>query len=68
MNSLFNLSECSRQVEMGQSAPTATRPVSHLEDAAAGSHSGVLTKKTAVETMFAASVNCFPEAQGESEL
>lgn len=39
--------------------------VSPPEDAAAGSHSGTLSKQTAVESALAAGVNCFPEAKGD---
>lgn len=35
------------------------------DDAAAESHSGVLSKQTAVEGSLAASVDCFPEAKGD---
>lgn len=64
--SFSSVYECSQQVEMGHSALNATRLVSHPEDVAAGSHSGTLSKKTAGETMFAAGVNRFPEAKGDS--
>lgn len=37
MYSLLNVSECSCQTEIGQPGLTATRPVSHPEDMAAGS-------------------------------
>lgn len=53
---------CSCRIEIGQSGLTATRPVSHPEDMAAGNHSGMFFRKTAVETMFAAGINCYPEA------
>lgn len=62
MYSLLNVSECSHQAEIGQSGLTATRPVSHPDDMAAGSHSGMCFRKTAVETMFVAGIYCYPEA------